>query len=183
MQYTVQGRGRHYAPLVRALYILARRAMAKGEVTATEVEAKVANLAVEYFESRDLPVSATLWKWEREEPDLPERLLNSGLLRPQSLPDWLRCHLRQDDTPLRSQSMPNRWSHTPKPVPLVSYVSPTLSPSPAEVLGWAASAMASTLAGMLAVRALTVAMRVASAPSNTCSQNSQARAHSSAERC
>jgi len=166
----VQSRGRQYAPVVRALYILARRAMAKGEVTATEVEDKVANLVAGYLEDRPLPVATTMWKWEREEPDLPERLLRAGLLRPEVLPTWLRCHLRKADARLRSQGTSDDRcpQHTPEPVPLGSHISPVLSPSLVEALGRTTSVLASALAGVLALFAMACAVKVATAPSKMC---------------
>jgi len=95
--------------MVRAYCILGRRSVRRGEVTVAYVQAQVGEALAEYLGDKDVPSKAAVWRWEKQEGDLPERLLAMGVLREEELPPWARAYLRRgrvefQDEGQRSQS-------------------------------------------------------------------------------
>lgn len=75
-------------PRSRAIHILARRASKEGLLRVKDIDGQFAGTSVE----RADPKSSK--RWVEKEPNLPERLIDSGLLSVNDVPRPLRSFLR-----------------------------------------------------------------------------------------
>jgi hypothetical protein len=87
-----QPAGPMYKALTRAQYVAAHRAAKAGLLHMSDIAGRMANVGIEPVSDR------TIREWARREPDLPERLLTSGLARLGDFPQFVSPYLKMPDT-------------------------------------------------------------------------------------
>jgi hypothetical protein len=94
---TMGSSGPWYQPTVKAHSLLGRRAVAKGQMTTSDVAAQIeANLS--YLLPKNgtghAPTRQMARTWEKTSPDYPEWAINNGLVNQTDLLPWAKSQLR-----------------------------------------------------------------------------------------
>ncbi len=76
-------------PESRSVHILARRAAKEGLMKVSEIDGKISGTGFTQAGDR------TSQRWAAKEPDLPERMVRKGQMRPEDFPAFVRKFLRQ----------------------------------------------------------------------------------------
>lgn len=94
---TAQSRGFWWPAIVRAAYVLGRRA--GPDLPIAQLHAMVGDSLAKDLGGQPLPSERTVREWVATDPGLPERLVRHGLLRVEELPLWCRSYLHEGDHP------------------------------------------------------------------------------------
>lgn len=78
-------------PFMRAVHILSKRLVAARIFTVGQIDTELQRLGYEYVEDRKVRY------WAQMQPDLPERLIEMGVAKPEDFPRWARPFLRTEN--------------------------------------------------------------------------------------
>ena len=71
-------------PKIRAIYVAARRASDAGIVKVQEIGGRMAGTGTEQVSDK------SSYNWSRDEPDLPEKMIDAGEMTRDDFPTWTR---------------------------------------------------------------------------------------------